>query len=388
VRRLLLFASSVVLVDTMFFAALGPLLPELRDELGLVKWQAGLLVASYALGGIVGTIPSGLVATRFGVRRTVILGLIGLAAASAAFGLADGYWPLALTRFAQGLAGTLCWTGVLAWVVSAGSRARRGELIGIVMSAAVGGALLGPVVGGVASQVGRLACFGGIAALALTLALVGLSIPSPAQDPPQPLRLLLVALRQRPVVAGMWLLTIPSLLFGALSVLGPLQLDDVGWGVAGIAATFVVSACFEAASSPFIGRWSDRRGRLAPLRVGLALSAAVMLAIPWLGERWLLSAVIVLAGVAFGMFWTPSMAMLSDGIEAAGVAHALGFALMNFAWAPGNVIGTAAGGALAGAAGDTVTYGILAALCGLTLLGLRAGSAADVGMRAQPVEQP
>jgi MFS family permease len=387
VRRLLLFASSVVLVETMFFAALGPLLPELRDELELVKWQAGLLVASYALGGIVGAIPSGLVATRFGVRRTVIAGLLALAVASAAFGLVDGYWPLVLTRFAQGLAGTLCWTGALAWVISAGPRERRGELIGIVMSAAIGGALLGPVLGGVASHVGQLACFGGIAALALVLAAWGLAIPSPAGGEPQPLRLLLVALRRRPVVVGMWLLTIPSLLFGALSVLGPLQLDDVGWGVAGIAATFVVSACLEAGASPLVGRWSDRRGRLAPLRVGLIASAAAMLTIPWLDGRWALSAVIVLAGVAFGMFWTPSMAMLSDGIESAGVGYALGFALMNFAWAPGNVIGTAAGGALAGAAGDAATYGILAAVCGITLLALRAGSPVAAAMRVQPAEQ-
>ena len=377
-----------MLVETIFFAALAPLLPMFRDDLGLVKWQAGLLVASYALGGIAGAIPSAMIATRFGVRRTVIAGLLGLAAASVAFGVADELWTLALTRFAQGVAGTLCWTGALAWVIAAGPRERRGELIGFVMSAAIGGALIGPVLGGLASELGRAACFGGVAALALLLALWGLTIPAPARGEPQPLRLLLVALRQRPVIAGMWLMTMPALLFGALSVLGPLQLDDVGWGVAGIAATFFVSGCLEAVTSPLIGRWSDRKGRLAPMRIGLMTSAGVMLTLPWLAERWALSAVIVLAGIAFGMFWTPSMALLSDGIEAAGVTHALGFALMNLAWAPGLAIGTAVGGALAGAAGDVATYGLLAATCFVTLAALQRRSSSLAVRAVLPAEQP
>ena len=74
--------------------------------------------------------------------------------------------------------------------------------------------------------------------------------------------------------------------------------------------------------------------------------------IPWVDQRIALSIVVVCASVAFGTFWAPSMALLSDGWEARGVGHALGFALMNFAWAPGNVIGSAAGGGLAEAGGD------------------------------------
>jgi hypothetical protein len=65
------------------------------------------------------------------------------------------------------------------------------------------------------------------------------------------------------------------------------------------------------------------------------------------------------------------MAMLSDGWEAAGVEHGLGFALMNFAWAPGNVVGTAVGGAVADVGGDVAAYALLAGLCTATLVLLR-----------------
>ena len=37
VRRLLFLVGAVVLVDTMFYAALTPLLPHYADELGLSK---------------------------------------------------------------------------------------------------------------------------------------------------------------------------------------------------------------------------------------------------------------------------------------------------------------------------------------------------------------
>ena len=43
VRRLVLLISAVVLVDTMFYAVVAPLLPHYADELGLSKAAAGLL---------------------------------------------------------------------------------------------------------------------------------------------------------------------------------------------------------------------------------------------------------------------------------------------------------------------------------------------------------
>jgi MFS family permease len=371
-RRLLALASSIVLVETIFFAALSPLLPGFSDELDLSKGEAGLLVAMYALGGVLGAIPSGIVATRLGVKATVALGLTLVAATSVLFGLASSYWLLDLTRLAQGVAGALCWTGALAWLVDATPRDRRGETIGIAMSAAIVGALLGPVLGAAAVHFGRLGAFSGVAAVAIGLVVLALRTPSPPPEERQPLRLMLVALRERSVLAGMWLLMLPALLFGTLSVLGPLQLDELGWGALGIAATFAVSALVEACLSPVMGRWSDRRGRLAPLQFGLAGSAAVCLTIPWIDQRIALSAAVVAAGVTFGAFWAPSMALLSDGWEGAGVGHALGFALMNFAWAPGNVVGSAAGGGLAEAAGDVAAYAALAVLCVATLAGVLA----------------
>lgn len=387
-RRLLFVTSAVVLVETIFFAALAPLLPRFADDLGLAKWQSGLLVATYALGGMAGALPGGLLSSRAGVKTTVLAGLLTVCGTSVAFGLVDSYWLLDLARFAQGFGGALCWTGALAWLVSAAPRERRGELIGVAMSAAIGGALLGPVLGGIASHFGRAPVFGGIGGLALAIALGATRMPAPVRDESQQLRVLLHAIRSRQVLAGMWLLSLPALLFGTLSVLGPLQLDRLGWGVVGVAGTFFVSAGLEAAMAPPTGRWSDRRGPLAPIRVGLVAGAAASLVIPWIGERWTLSVFIVLAAIAYGIFWAPAMAMLSDGWEKAGVGHGLGFALMNFGWAPGNVVGAGFGGAIADVAGDAAAYALLAALCLATLAAVqrRTLRAAVAAVRARAAE--
>ena len=147
----------------------------------------------------------------------------------------------------------------------------------------------------------------------------------------------------------------------------------LGLSALAIGATWLVAASFEAALSPLIGRFSDRRGRLAPLRVGPDR----------LGGRdgrasvdrpgWALAAAIVLAACAFGSFWTPSMSMLADRAEAIGLDYAYGFALINLAWAPGAAAGSALGGAAARATSDAAVYLTLSALCVFTLVMLTRG---------------
>src|ERR1700736_5075823 len=86
-RRILLLVSAIVLVDTMFFTAVIPLLPHYVHHLHLSRTAAGVLAGTYATGVFVAALPSGVLASRLGVKPTVLLGLSGMAVTSLAFGL-------------------------------------------------------------------------------------------------------------------------------------------------------------------------------------------------------------------------------------------------------------------------------------------------------------
>jgi MFS family permease len=368
VRRLFLLVGATILVDTMFFAALTPLLPQYADELELSKAEAGLLAAGYPIGVLATGIPSGFATARLGVKPTMLAGLALMASATVAFGFLDDYGTLLAARTGQGAASSLAWTAALSWLVARAPAGRRGELIGSAMAAAIVGALLGPVLGGAASVVGTETAFATVAAFAALLAAGVATTPAPAVREQQPASAVLRALVDPRVLGAAWFVCLPALLFGTLGVLAPLRLDALGLGAPAIGAAFLVAAAGEAVLAPVLGRVSDRRGRLVPLRAGLVAAGAVALVLPWLDHRFLLAPCVVVAGLSFGSFWAPALSNLTDEAEARGLEHAHGFALTSVAWAPAQAAGAAGGGALAGATSDAVPYVLLAFLCALTLL--------------------
>jgi len=364
VRRLLILLSAVVAVDTMFFTALAPLLPHFAARYGLGKGGAGVLSALYAAGVLAASVPGGLAASRFGPRPAVLVGVALTAAASLGFGLASDVTALGAARFAQGVGSAFSWAGALAWVVAAGPPNRRGTLIGTVMGAAVFGSLLGPALGAVATVAGVRPTFVAVSAAGLVLcAFLALTPGTPAR----PERLSALRRADRSFFVAIWLVVLPALLFGVLIVLVPLKLHDLGWGGIAIGALFLATAAVETALNPLLGRFADLRGLGWPVRVALIASIAVSLAFAVATAGPLIAALVLVAGIAYGSFYTPGMALLSESAERSGIAQGLAFGVMNLGWASGAVIGPAAGGALAQIGGDALPYLVLAGICGLTL---------------------
>ncbi|HSI98004.1 MAG TPA: MFS transporter, partial [Gaiellaceae bacterium] len=358
--------SAIVFVDAMLFTALTPLVPGYATEFDLSKTGAGLLVGAFGAGALLGGVPGGLAAARFGPKRAVVGGLILLGLASFAFAAADSAIGLGAARFVQGLSSTTTWAGALAWVTVAAPRSQRGEVIGTAFGAAVFGAVLGPVFGGVADTVGVRTSFATLGVVALAFAALAAGARSSAPQA-MPSGGLVRALRDGRFLGGLWLNALPALLFGILVVLAPLALADDGWSVLRIAAVFFAAGLIEVVINPLLGRTSDRRGRLLPIRLALAASIVVASGLALAPGANVIALLVIAAAVSFGGFYTPGMALTSHRAEAAGLAQGLGFGLMNSAWAVGNTTGPVLGGALAEAYGDAVPYLAGAALCGLTL---------------------
>jgi predicted MFS family arabinose efflux permease len=370
VRKLLLLVCGVVFVETAFYAVLTPLLPELTREYGLSKAGAGVLAGSYATGTLVAAIPSGWLVARIGVRRAVAAGLGLIAVSSLMFAFAKSIAMLDITRFAQGVGASACWTGGLGWLVRVAPAERRGALIGSVMGVATVGALFGPVLGGVAHAVGTAEVFVAVAVVSALLMAWAWATPGPAPVGEASLRALWAAVRDRRVAGGMYLMLLPAMLFGTIYVLTPLRLDDLGAGATAIAAAFLGAAALEAVASPVSGRLTDRHGWLLPSSIGVAGGILAMALLPWPASPWLLGVLIVVLTPCVGFLWTPGLSLVGEGAEAVGVEPGYAFSLTNLSWALGLAVGSSGGASLAQAAGDHVPYFVLGALSIVTLGGL------------------
>lgn len=370
VLRLLVFVCVLVAVDTIFFSALTPLLPHYARVAGLSKAGAGVLVAAYPAGTLIGSLPGGLLVARLGDRRVALLGLALMSVATLAFGWSTATVVLDAARFVQGIAGACTWAAGLAWLASVAPEGRRGELLGTALGAAVVGALFGPVVGWIASQVGAGPAFSAASVAGAVLMLAAFGVPAPRPSDPQGLRAAWPALGDRRVSMGMWLMALAGIAFGVVDVLAPLRLSRLGASGTEIAATFLLGAAIESALSPVAGRLCDRFGEERPVMAGLTAGVVfgVLVSVPS-SDLWL-SAVLVVGTPFFGSLYTPAAAMVANGAKDQGLNLGIAFSLTNLTWAAGQAIAASGGGALAGATSDIVPYALLAIACLGTLAAL------------------
>ncbi|HEX3609029.1 MAG TPA: MFS transporter [Solirubrobacterales bacterium] len=372
-RRLLILASAMVFFDVVFFSAIAPLLPDYVAELGLSKAQAGVLSASYAAGTLVFSLPAGLLAARLGPRRTVIGGLLLLGLASVAFGFAHRFLLLDAARFTQGGAGALIWSGALTWLISVSPPERRGSVIGTALGTAVAGALLGPALGALAAEIGTEPVFSAVLGVAIALAFFAARLPEAEAPERQDLREVAETILSRPILIATTFVAIPSVMFGAVEVLVPLQIADLGGGHALIAGGFIAGAALEAVLAPIAGRYSDRVGRRMPFMVGLSICAVAMAAVALGQSMGVVMSGLILTSLGGGICFTPALTMLSEMAESSRLHQGFAAGLSNMAWAAGQVVGGLAAGGAASVAGNAVpSLAIIALLLGTVLYSFHA----------------
>jgi MFS family permease len=365
--------------ESVLYSVVTPVLPHYARQFAASKPAIGVLAAAYPAGMLPGSLLGGLFATRFGVRRTTVIGLLLFTVSIAPFGFGSAIGVLDGLRFVQGIACGCIWGGGLAWVIAISPRGRRGHVLGSVLGAAIFGTLLGPVLGTLAVAAGTrivFVCVGGVS-LALTVWTLAHPEPPPATlGAGAPLRSLA---RSRPLLLGFWLILLEACTIGALNTLLPLRLSHFGASGVAIGLTFVLASLFSALLAPAVGRVVDQRGTMLPLAAGLGVAGVLMALLPLPGSALLLGVLtVVTLGGPLTVSTTPAMSLMTDAVDQLGAALAFGTMLLNLAWAIGETIGAPAAASLSHVTSDAVPLAVLAAAMVLTLrpvLRIKPGSA-------------
>jgi MFS transporter, CP family, cyanate transporter len=276
---------------------LAPALPVLREALGLTLVQAGFLLSLVQLAGMAAGLAFGVVADRLGLRRSMLLGLFVLTAASAGGGIAVGVPALMLLRAVEGfgfLLVVLPAPGLVRQLVPAHRVSAMLGLWGAYMPLATALALLaGPLC--IAAFGWRAWWWALAAATALMAWLLWRLVPAGAA-PAQAAASAPARLRRTLAAPGPWLVALTFAAYSGqwLAVVGFLPVVYHQAGVS-VAATGALTALVAAANigGNVASGWLLQRGAAAPALlaagfVTMALAAAIGFAVPALRTAALL----------------------------------------------------------------------------------------------------
>jgi MFS family permease len=372
------YVGVLIVLDLAYSTAVTPLLPHYAHVAGLSKAAAGLLMAAYPIGSILGSLPGGMIAARLGSRAAVLLGVAVEGAAGLPLGWSGTTGILTGARLVQGAAGSCIWAAGMAWLAGAAPPERRGQAVGRAMGFAAAGTLAGPAIGAFAIWAGPGTAFGAAAAVSAALMIAAFGLPRPQDRGSTRMLPDRAVWRDRGIGAGFLLILIGGMGIGTLDVLAPLRLSQLGATAAVIGVTYLAAGAAETALSPVIGRLSDRRGEIPPARLLLAAGGAVSLLFPVLGQPGILAAVLAAGLPVCGSLSVSAGALLSGAADRLGLHQGVAFGIANLAWSGGQAVMSVAAGAAAQATSDVVPE------AGLAVLFLAAAVALAPGSRLRP----
>jgi ACDE family multidrug resistance protein len=175
---------AVAFACVIAFMGIGlvdPILKPIADELGATPSQVSLLFTSYMAVMGVAMLITGVVSSRIGAKRTLLVGLVLIIVFSALAGASDSIGAIVGFRAGWGLGNALFIATALSTIVVS-ARGSVAQAI-ILFEAALGlGIAMGPIVGGQLGSIAWRAPFFGVAVL-MTVALVATAFFLPSTPP-------------------------------------------------------------------------------------------------------------------------------------------------------------------------------------------------------------
>jgi ACS family D-galactonate transporter-like MFS transporter len=305
--------------------AFSPLLAPVMAEFGLSHAEGGFLFSVFFYGYVAMQVPAGFLGDRFGRKRVLVLGILLVAGATLATGLARGLVALALARLVTGLAQGMYFANDRPIIAAATPASRLALGQGVSFSGLGLGTALGVLVGGVLGELMPWRhVFLVLAVLPLASAtLIGRFVP----DPPAP------APGERGRGAAdvfltrrLWLLGVagiaPIWTQWLIGTWGPALFAELGVRELGRSASYAsllgVAALPGLLAMGMLSDRSVRRGieRNVVFAAAILATAALMAGMGWIvqvrGPAWLLAVVVFATSFFFWGSWAPAYALTAE----------------------------------------------------------------------------
>jgi DHA1 family multidrug resistance protein-like MFS transporter len=298
-RNNLIILSFTLVVVTLGFGLVMPIIPFYMEQLGAGGTELGLLVASYAVMRLIFGPIWGSLSDRVGRKPILAVGVLGYGVTMVGFGLASQLWMMFAARILSGVLSSATSPTTMAYISDSTSEEERGGGMGILGAAGGLGTIFGPALGGLLAERSLSTPFffaGGLSLLALILIL--LLLPE-SLDERQRARgrsdKTILDLRAwwgalfTPVGAMLIMAFIATggmmIFYG---ILGLYALERFGYGTDQVGVIFTVLGFVTAiGQGALVGPLTRRLGDLNVIKAGFLLSAAGLFAVS-LADSYLL----------------------------------------------------------------------------------------------------
>jgi MFS family permease len=351
-----------VLISIAGIGMVSPLLPKFAEDMGASGAWLGLIFSGYAFTQVPLMPVVGRLSDRFGKKLFLSVGLLLYVVAAAGYLWAPGYRELFIFRLVSGAGAAMVIPTAYAYVGDLTPRGREGRYMGVFNIAMVAGYGVGPTLGGlVYDSYGMHAAFAcmcimsGVGFLVVLLLLPGGKPPARVSSAEEPAFGFAPLFKDPTMRAIMIYMLVWGLAYGAVYTFLPVFLTEVrGATLAQVGIVLSVRSVLNGMLNYPYGWLADRLNRVFLVTVGLAMMAAGVCLIPWVGGF----VGMLLLFAALGIFETIAMpagnAITVDTGRRLGMGSVM--SLYNMANSSAVIVGAMGGAAIESSVGITWAF--------------------------------
>ncbi|WP_235893973.1 MFS transporter [Oceanidesulfovibrio indonesiensis] len=305
--RNLQICFGITLMVVLGVASVTPAFPLVMEALGVSAHQIGLVVTSFTIPGVVLTPVMGVLADRYGRKRTIVPSLILFGLAGFACGFARDFTLLLALRFLQGVGAAALGALNITIIGDLFSGTRRATALGLNASVLALAVAAYPILGGSLAYFGWFAPFF-LPVLAVPLGLIVLTrLDNPEPTEHQKLGEYFLAIWagiRNPQVLGLLLATMATfmIIYGPVLTYLPVYLNEVF-----NASSFSIGCIISAASlmtalvASQLGRLAARFSERRLFKVAFLVYAIACALLPHMDGLWWYILPIALFGLGQGL---------------------------------------------------------------------------------------